>query len=98
MNSMLLAWLPFVVLVLLGPLFFVLGKVLRVVTRRRVSNRNKITQQVVIVIGMIAIAALYYPLLPWVGVVWAFDIVMLVVILWTLAVGILIFGESDRPK
>ena len=95
---MFLAWLPFVVLVLLGPLFFVLGKVLRVVTRRRVSERNKVTQQVVIVTGMVGIAALYYPLLPWVGVVWAFDIVMLVVIVWTLVVGILIFGEPDRPE
>lgn len=93
-----LAWLPFVVLVLLGPFFFAFGKVLRVVTGRRASDRRKFLQQVVLLLGMVALAVLYIPLLPKVGVVWAFDIVMIAVIIWTLVAGILIFGEPDNAR
>jgi hypothetical protein len=92
------AWLPFVVLVLLGPFFFAFATLLRVVFRRRGSDRRRVTQQVVAGIGMLLLAGLYIPLLPRVGVVWAFDIVMLTVIVWTLVVGLLIFGEPDPTR
>lgn len=93
-----LGWLPFIVLVLLGPIFWAFGVLLRAVTGRRVSHRRRIAQKVVAFLGMMLLAALYIPLLPRVGVVWAFDIVMLCVIVWTLVVGIFIFGEPDGPR
>ena len=91
-----LPWLPFVVLVLLGPLFFAFGTLLRIVFHRRSSDRRKLTRQVVVLLGMVAIAGLYVPLLPRVGVVWTFDIVMICIIVWAHVVEILIFGESER--
>jgi hypothetical protein len=93
------AWLPFIVLVLLGPLFFALGTLLRVLTGRRSSDRRKLSRQAVIFVGMVAIAGLYIPLLPHVGVVWTFDIVMICIIVWAHVVEILIFGQpqSRRP-
>lgn len=87
------AWLPFVVLVLLGPGFFAFGTALRVLLHRRSSDRRRVTQLVVALLGMCAIAALNIPLLPRVGVVWTFDIVMAAIIVWTHVVAILIFGE-----
>jgi len=91
-----LAWLPFVVLVLLGPLFLVVGTALRVLSHRRSSNRRKLTRQVVVLLGMVVIAGLYLPLLPRVGVVWTFDIVMICIIIWAHVVEILIFGEPEK--
>jgi hypothetical protein len=93
-----LAWMPFIVLVLLGPFFFALAKLLRLVSHRRGSDRRKVTQQVVAFIGMLVLAGLYIPLLPRVGVVWAFDVVMVTIIVWTVVVGIVIFGEPDDSR